>query len=280
MTLKMTANAKINSILSVEGKREDGYHLIDSVFQSVSLSDKIKLKKDKNVSLLCNVKELGDDQNIAIKAAKMFFGETEINGGVKIKLKKKIPLAAGLGGGSADAAAVLLGLNKLYDTKLSAECLKAMALKLGADVPFFLEGGTVRAKGVGEEMTKLNPFREGFFILLKIGTKPSTGEMYRKLDSENPKKPLVEEFAAAIENGDTETVIKLFDNSFKCCWKKSEAEQILRQTADAVSLTGSGPTWFGFYKDKHKAKKAYKTIKKRYKFCYLVKPSEKAVIFE
>lgn len=279
-SVTLTANAKINIILSVESKRDDGYHLLDSVFQSVSLGDRLKLTKSENISIRSNVKELENEANIAFKAAELFFRETALKGGVKIRLIKRIPTAAGVGGGSADAAAVLLGLDRLYGTKLSKERLMNMALNLGADVPFFLEGGTVRASGVGERLERLPDFKEGFFILLKTEAKPSTKEMYDKLDAENPPKPKVDEFVRELSSGNINNAIKLFDNSFKACWRNSKTEQILKETADSVSLSGSGPTWFGFYEDERTAQRAYKKLKKLYEDCFLVRPADKAIIFE
>ena len=183
MAIKLKANAKINLSLYIKGKREDGYHYIDTVMQSVNLFDTLKLKKADKITLKCSKRELSGEDNLGYKAAELFFGETKISGGASIYIKKRIPEAAGLGGGSADAAAVLLGLNKLYNSGLSNEKMEEMAASLGADVPFFIKGGTQRSTGIGEVLEALKPFKSGYFVLAKCGTKPSTGEMYRLLDS-------------------------------------------------------------------------------------------------
>ena len=139
--MKIKANAKINLSLKITGKREDGYHLIDTVMHSVSLFDELEINKADSINLRCDESDIPQEKNIAFKAASLFFERTRLQGGADIVLKKNIPFPAGLGGGSADAAAVLLALNKLYNANLSQEALCQMALKLGADVPFFINGG-------------------------------------------------------------------------------------------------------------------------------------------
>ena len=142
-SLKIKANAKINLSLSVLGKRKDGYHELDTVMQSISLYDTVYIEKGDKITGECG--EFGGEDNIAFKAAAAFFKVCSINGGANIKIEKRRPSAAGMGGGSADAAAVLVGLNKLYKTKLSYEKLLSIAVKLGADVPFLICGGSARA---------------------------------------------------------------------------------------------------------------------------------------
>lgn len=276
-----TANAKINLILSVEGKREDGYHLIDTVMQSVTLGDSVKVSKCRGIKIKCGIKELENDSNIAVKAAKLFFETTGTYGGVKIVLKKWIPAAAGLGGGSADAAAVLLLLDKLYNTSLSEETLLEMALKLGADVPFFIKGGTYRAEGIGEVLTPLKSFKGGYFLLAKADSKPSTKEMYARLDSEEKSNIDVNGFVNALNKGDKSLAVGLMENSFSLVWKNNSLQKrLLEFSPVTVSLSGSGPTNFAYFEDKRLAKKALKELKRENIEAYLTKPCEKAIIFE
>ena len=280
-SITVTANAKINLILSINGKREDGYHLIDTVMQSVSLGDKIKIKPGKNIKIRCNIKELENSDNIAYKAAELFFKESGISGGAEISITKRIPLAAGIGGGSADAAAVLLALNKLYSAGLSDDKLHSMALSLGADVPFFIKGGTKRSEGIGEILTPLKDFEKGYFLLAKNDVKPSTGEMYKLLDNENPPPIDTESFVAFLNEGDYIKAAGLMDNSFRSVWKNNATEERLKELSPvAVSLSGSGPTCFAYFLDKKAALKALKTLKKEKTEAYLVKPLNKSVIFE
>ena len=279
--INVTANAKINLILSITGKREDGYHFIDTVMQSVSLSDRVSVKPSKAIKVNCNIKELSGEENIAFKAAELFFSETGLNSGALISIKKKIPAAAGLGGGSADAATVLVALNKLYGTNLEDSKLEEMALTLGADVPFFIKGGTVRAEGIGEKLTSLKNFEEVYIILAKADKKPSTGEMYKRLDSENPPKPRVDEFINALNNNDKSKMYSFIDNSFRAVWQNNNTEKKLSEFSPlAVCLSGSGPTCFAIFNKKSEAKKALKTLKREKIESYLVKPVNKALIID
>lgn len=279
--IKMKACAKINLSLSITGKREDGYHLIDTVMQSVDLYDNVTVSIAENISVLCGVEELNNENNIAFKAAKLFFERTGIKAGAEIRIEKNIPTAAGLGGGSADAAAVLLALDKLYNTNLSYNVLCEIALKLGADVPFFIKGGTQRAQGIGEVLTQLPSLNQGYFVLVKQGIKPSTGEMYRRLDSENPPLPDTQKTIKALHNNDIVALAESFKNSFAAVNEPFESEQYLKDSgALAVSLSGSGPTHFAYFENKESAQKVYAHLKSQNNECYIVKPIEKGIVFE
>ncbi len=279
--LTVKANAKINLSLAITGKREDGYHLIDTVMQSVSLYDILTFKKAKNIRVVCSNSELSGEENIAFKAAKLFFERTGIKGGVKIKIEKNIPQAAGLGGGSADAAAVLIALNRMYNAELSDGELEKIAVKLGADVPFFIKGGTQRAEGIGEVLTPIKPLDFGCFVLAKGESKPSTAEMYRRLDGEEHPLPQTQAVISAVQSGDAELLAQSMDNSFAAVWKNSAVkERLLNLSADAVSLSGSGPVWFAFYRDEDKANIDFNTLKKEKMESYLVKPAKSGIEFE
>ena len=280
-SVKIKANAKINLTLGILGKREDGYHLIDTIMQSVSLFDTVKISKSKKIKATYSNKSINKTNNMALKAADAFFKATEIEGGANIKIKNRIPTSSGMGGGSADAAAVLLGLDKLYDTCLSAEELEKIALPLGADVPFFINGGAQRSEGIGEILTPITPLEKGYFILAKADAKPSTGEMYKQLDSKIPPLPETEKAISAIKNQDSEALSGLLVNSFTSVWGESALQKRLLETeADGVSLSGSGPTWFAYFTDEKKAKKEFKSLKKERIECYFAVPEKKAIIFE
>ena len=276
--LRINANAKINLCLAITGKRDDGYHLIDTVMQSVTLRDRVTLSPCRKIKVICSSGDIAEEKNIAYIAAKTFFEEVGINAGVKIRLRKSIPMCAGLGGGSADAAAVLMGLNKMFGTEFSKLKLCEMAVKLGADVPFFIEGGTVRAEGIGEVLTKLEDFKGGYFILAKEGSKPSTAEMYRRLDSSEHPIPDNEKFSAIINQKDFEKSYDLMDNSFISVWENSKIKEKLQGfNPKAVSLSGSGPVWFAYFTDKAAAKNAYKVLKKQGVEVYFTKPCDHAI---
>lgn len=277
--VKLRANAKINLVLDITGKRDDGYHLIDTVMQSVSLFDRVAVSKAKKITVRCG--SLSGEENIAFKAASLFLAETNINGGARIKIKKNIPAAAGLGGGSVDAAAVLLALNKIYETNLTNNRLCDMALQLGADVPFFIEGGTKRAQGIGEVLTSVSALEKGYFILVKQSDKLSTGQMYKELDSNDYPHPNVQQLISAISGQDLEEIAKGMDNCFACVNKPfGLKERLLSEGALAVSLSGSGPTYFAFFEDKSKAENVYKALNKEKMECYLTTPEKNGIEFE
>lgn len=255
--IKVTANAKINLALSVTGKRADGYHEIDTVMQSVTLNDNVTVEKRRRISVECSNSKLSGEENIAYRAAELFFEKTGIKSGAGIYIEKRIPQAAGLGGGSADAAAVLCGLNRLYGAGLSDETLCVLAAELGADVPFFISGGTQRAEGMGEKLTRLTAFRGGVFLLARQGEKASTAEMYRRLDSEEYIKPDINALVSALSAGPFDG---LFKNSFSACWNGAFEERLEKTGASAVSLSGSGPYRFALFSDSESAEKARKEL--------------------
>lgn len=277
--LKIRANAKINLSLSVIGKREDGYHELDTVMQSIELYDKISIKKSDTISVECG--DFGGKSNIAFKAAELFFNDSGINAGAEIAVEKRIPSAAGLGGGSADAAAVLSGLNLLYEARFSKERLCEMSKRLGADVPFLIYGGTMRAKGIGELLTPLKNPDNCFFLIAKSEQKSSTGEMFKRLDSLPFPKPDIEKTVNALNGGDYYGAVGSFGNSFSAIWENSPIKGYLEETeADAVSLSGSGPAWFAVYKDKEKALAAEAVLKSKNAECFLCSPCEKSIVIE
>lgn len=277
--MKIKANAKINFSLSVCGKREDGYHLIDTVMHSVSLFDTVLIEKDDSLRVLCG--DMPQEENIAFKAARLFFEKTEIQSGAEIKIEKNIPLSAGLGGGSADAAAVLCGLNVLYNTDLSYEKLCEMAVKLGADVPFFIKGGCMRSEGIGEILTPYPPLEKGYILLAKADLKPSTAEMYRRLDSEKTVLADNESVLKYIGENNLYDLSKSLYNAFETVWPDSIVKaELLKTDAKVVALTGSGPTWFALYDDYEKVKSAKDFIQKQNIPCFVCTPVNTSLEFE
>ena len=277
--LKIRANAKINLSLSVLGRRQDGYHELDTVMQSISLNDTVYIEKSDKITVECG--ELGGEDNIAFKAAAAFFKASGINAGAKIKIEKRIPSAAGMGGGSADAAAVLVGLDKLYEAELSYERLLSVAVKLGADVPFLIRGGTARAKGIGEILEPVTPLQNCYFLIAKGENKPSTGEMFKLLDSADYSKPDIDKTVSAINRGDLSAALASMDNSFAVLWEGSKVKaELMKTNADAVSLSGSGPAWFAVYRDEERAKNAERALKELNIPVFLCEPQDKSLIFE
>ncbi len=279
--LKIKANAKINFSLCICGKRQDGYHLIDTVMHSIDLYDEIKINKSNSITVICDKADIIMEENIAYKAAKLFFLDYGINGGAQININKNIPLAAGLGGGSADAAAVLLGLNRLYNAQITEQQLCKIALKLGADVPFFIKGGCQWAEGIGEKLTDLKPLQTGYILLAKSEKKPSTAEMYRILDSKETVECDTKGVINAIEENNLNALSKKMYNAFETVWANSDLKQtLLKFKPLAVSLSGSGPTWFALFEDDNSAQKAKEELEKQKIECWLTTPQNKAIIFE
>ncbi len=278
--MKIKANAKINLSLALRGKRTDGYHLIDTVMHSVSLYDEIYIEKASKIT----VKDsncLNGEENLAYKAAELFFKDFNIIGGADINIIKNIPMSAGLGGGSADAAAVLVGLQKLYSPYIKNTELERTALKLGADVPFFIEGGCKRAEGIGEIFTDLKPLQKRYFLLCKAEEKTSTGEMYRILDSKPYKECDTKAVIEAVENNDLIGLSEKIYNAFSEIWTESFVKKALSASSPlAVSLSGSGPTWFAIFDDEKRAQKAKQDLENQNLKCFLIKPCDKSLIFE
>ena len=276
--IKITACAKINLSLSVLGKREDGYHELDTVMQSVDLSDTVYIEKCRGIITDC--KGISAEENIAARAARLFCEKTGAEG-CKIKIEKRIPAAAGLGGGSADAAAVLAGLNRLYKTGISETELCKIAIKIGADVPFLIAGGTARARGIGEKLTPLMPLKDCWFLLAKAEEKPSTAEMFSRLDSTDYIKPDIEKTVNAVNRGDLNEVLENLGNSFEILWSKSPLKEMLSSTHPAsCSLSGSGPARFAVYGDLNAALRARDKLSAKGVFCEICKPLNKSLIFE
>ena len=278
-SLKIKAAAKINLSLSVTGIREDGYHNIDTVMQSVSLYDTLFLSRADKITVECG--EMSGEKNIAYKAAKLFFEHTGKEGGAFIQIEKNIPDGAGLGGGSADAAAVLTGLDRIYNAGLSYETLVGLAVRLGADVPFMLMGGTARAKGIGEILEPLPALRDCFFIIAKNEKKPSTGEMYSALDRTEYQRPDISATVSALKSGSISGLSETLKNSFSVLWRESPLQKILENTgAAAVSLSGSGPARFAVYESLAEAEMAKKELESKKIECFLCLPAEKSLIIE
>ena len=279
--MKIKANAKINFNLGICGKRQDGYHLIDTVMHSVSLFDILQINKAEKITVYCSNAEIDEKENIAYKAAELCFEKTGVVGGAKIEIIKNIPTCAGLGGGSADAAAVLCGLNTIYDAKLSEQQLCEMALSLGADVPFFIKGGCQRAQGIGEVLTSYKPLKDGYILLAKADKKPSTAQMYRLIDQNEPVIVNTEKAIEYIEKNDLKGLSKNLYNAFEAVWNKSSLKSKLYDFSPlAVALTGSGPTWFVLFDNLESAEKLKLKLLKENIECYIVTPKSCALEFE
>lgn len=284
MQLTVKANAKINLTLDVTGTDERGYHLLDSVFQSVDIYDTLTLTTNSTgkVTVTSSDSTLSGENNITHKAATCFFKAVGKADGVEIHIEKKIPVAAGMGGGSADAAATLLALNRLYGEPLPSNALSQLALSIGADVPFCLKGGTMRATGVGERLEALPDFPCCHIVIIKDGQKPSTKEMYNRLDNVKAlDRPDNAEFINALKSGDYKALCQNMKNVFGCLWEQDYIREIIAPALpDATVLSGSGPVLAAFFDEEGRAMQALRLLKDKRIQCHLCSPAKKAYSFE
>ncbi len=273
----INSQAKVNLSLDVCGVREDGYHTVRMLMQKCNLCDSIYVEKAEcGIELSCNLHFLPtDERNIAYKAAKLFFEETGIVGGVEIKIEKRIPVSAGLAGGSGNAAAVLQGLNMVYDAGLSDEKLEEMGLKLGADVPYCLRGGTALAEGIGEQLTTLPSLPKTAIVIVKPKISVSTAEIYKAIDSEEILvRPDTEGMIACLERGDVRALAEKMHNVMEAVTQKMHPEiaqirqSLLADGALGAIMSGSGPSVFGLFEDFTLAKNAAAKFKEKY-FTYV-----------
>lgn len=281
MKLTAKANAKINLTLDIVGVREDGYHLVDMIMQSVSLYDTVTVeKKESGITVNSSDNTLGGEDDITYKAAKLFFESSSVSGGANISILKNIPVAAGLGGGSSNAAAVLLLLNKIYGNPLSNEHIEKISVKLGADVPFFLYGGTISVTGIGEIFEKLSNMPKCYLVIAKKGIKPSTKKMYEIIDSTEVSsfRPDNKGAKKAIADNDLKGLCSNIKNVFSAAWEPDIITDILSENnALAVSLSGSGPSYFGIFTSRTDAENSVEMLKGHGIIAHLAEPTASAI---
>ena len=274
------AYAKINLTLDVKGKRSDGYHEMDMVMQSVSLCDELTLQAapGAGITLSCDYPEVPcDERNLACKAAKLLLehqGEPER--GLCITLKKQIPDKAGMAGGSADAAAILLAVNELFGYHLSTRQLCELGKTLGADVPFCIQGGTMRAQGFGEVLTRLPDFPKLPIAVAKPREGMSTAEAFDRLDTRQPIHPPVEQAAALLGQGDVQGAALLCGNVFMQVTQVQDVFSFCRyfNTHGALysMMTGSGTAVFAVFEEEHPAAMCVKGLMEAGERAYLCYP--------
>ena len=272
------AFAKINWSLDITGVREDGYHLMDMVMQPVSLADEIELipSADLSISTDGNPPSRADESNLAYRAADLLRTTFQVKEGVHIALHKRIPMGAGMGGGSADAAGVLHGLNKLWHLDLPAARLESLGLSLGADVPFCTRGGLTRTRGIGENLED-HLCRMNYWLLVVQPCRAlSTREIFSAYHlSESVVRPETEQVLWALAQGDASLLSASIGNvlepvSAKSCPEIPEAVDALRAAgAFAAQMTGSGSAVFGAFRSRNLAEKARQKLSAVYRPVYL-----------
>lgn len=272
--------AKINLTLDVLGRRPDGYHDVEMLMQTVSLFDLIITDKTKyDISISTNLKFLpNNEKNIAYLAAKEFFEYTGIHGGCRIIIHKNIPVAAGLAGGSGNAAAVLCSLNLLYNTELSTEQLCEIGLRLGADVPYCIIGGTALAEGIGERLTPLPPLPQSTILMVKPAINVSTGTIYEAIDNEEiTERPDTRAMIEAVKAGDISAVASGLSNVMGVVTEKIHPivrgirTKMMKNGALGSLMSGSGPTVFGIFPDYDSAKRSHDSFAYQFREVFIVK---------
>lgn len=288
--LEILAPAKVNLFLAVLGRRPDGYHDLVSVMQKLELYDRVHLRRSgPGISLHCSLPTIpADSRNLAWQAARHFFEQTGVKDDVCITLQKEIPVAAGLGGGSSDAAAVLLGLNRLCATGLTEEVLQAMAARLGADVPFFVAAMTTAlARGTGTELSSIEAPRGYWLVLVNPGFAVSTRWVYDNLLLTSAGNPYTLPGYSNLPGYAASLLDRAFghDNGDPGLFNDLEAvtigahplirtikEQLLRDGAFAALMSGSGPTVFGLFRQFEVAENSCKAFREIYPDVFLVAP--------
>ncbi|MCR4691944.1 MAG: 4-(cytidine 5'-diphospho)-2-C-methyl-D-erythritol kinase [Lachnospiraceae bacterium] len=265
-TVTKEAFAKINLTLDVVGIREDGYHLVQMVMQSVSLHDTLTLSRIPEDAIRLSIDIPGlecDERNLIWKAADLIRKEYGIKEGVAIDLKKRIPMAAGLAGGSTDCAATLTGMAELFDLSLSQERIRELGLTLGADVPYCVMGKTALAEGIGEKLTPLADIPDCFILLAKPREGVSTGGVYKALDAlSGYPHPDTKGVLNALETGDLAGITDRLCNVLENVTAAANPgigklkEQMLEYGAMGSLMSGSGPTVFGIFAQEEAAKAA------------------------
>ena len=269
ITLK--AYAKINLALDVLGKRENGYHDVRMIMQTVKLYDKITIKPTGNSDIIIktNLHYLPtNENNIVYVAAKLFKETYGISEGLHITLEKKIPVAAGMAGGSSDAAATLWGLNQVFETNLSIQDLMKLGVKIGADVPYCLLRGTALSEGIGEILTPLPKAPNFHCLIVKPPVSVSTKYVYENLNlNDNHNHPDVDGMIEAINQRDVTGITSRLGNILESVTLKVHPEiaqikdSMLSQGALNALMSGSGPTVFGLFTDQAAAEKAFYSFK-------------------
>lgn len=282
--MKIYSYSKINYTLEVGSKREDGFHSLESIVQTLSLKDsmEIEISNDKT-ELTCNDPSVPTDgKNTICKACNIFFEYTKIDKGLKIHLNKNIPSQAGMGGGSGNGSAILLALNEIFQTDLSTHQLADLSAKIGSDCPLFIYGGTVFMTGRGEIIEELNPFPKAYFLIAKPDFSVSTKEAYQKLDlRKNTDFSGISQSLAKSKNVTFDILKKSLINNFEilCANEINPIKtDFLNNGADACLLCGSGSCVFGMFESKSMRDTAFENLKEQYNL-FTAQSENKPIIF-
>jgi len=279
--IKINSYSKINLTLNILSRREDGYHEIETIMQSINLTDQVIITKEKEgIKIKCNHPEVPVNANsLAYRSAEKIINRYGIKKGVKIEIEKKIPLASGLAGGSANSATILIGINKLFSLNLSNEDLRGIGEELGMDIPFFIQNGTALAYQRGEKLIPLSTINPSLWvIILNPGFNISTHWAYNNLDLDSIKgeKSNTKAMLKALKERKSQEIAKNLFNSFESLIIKKYPEvgriknRLIEEGVLGALMSGSGPTVFGITQNKEEALKIYEKLRPEYKLIWVV----------
>lgn len=269
--IEIKSYAKINLTLDVIERLEDGYHRIESIKQQVGLHDEVVIEPCEALKIVCNHPDIAAKENLVYKTALLLKNEYNVPEGAKITVRKNIPLAAGLAGGSSNAAAALIGLNKLWNLELDSEELSKLAAEIGMDVPFSVAGGSCFAEGKGTKLKKIE-LPEMDILLINPGFEVSTRTAYQSLDLTKTGKVLATRKLLELENKSPAEIAKLMHNDFeipllsKHSALKEIKNDLMENNALNAIVSGSGPTMFGLFENRKDLDKAYDAMNEHYPF--------------
>jgi 4-diphosphocytidyl-2-C-methyl-D-erythritol kinase len=278
--MKLKAYGKINISLDVVGKREDGYHLLRMIMQTVDIYDELFFEKcEEGIYISCDKAFVPTDKrNLVYKAIELFNNNYQLCGGVKVHIVKNIPVEAGMAGGSTDAAAALRAMRDLYKPEVSDEELMKLGVKIGADVPYCILGGTALCEGIGEVITALKPFKDKLLVVVKPNFGVSTVGTYKAFDINSIKAhPETEKLIVAMDNDEIRYVAENMMNLLELVTIKNHSEiqdikEFMTNNGSIGSMmSGSGPTVFGFFEDMLTAQKCYEKLKESYKEVFITR---------
>ena len=283
-SIVLKSYGKINLGLDVLRRREDGYHEVRMIMQTVGLYDLLTMKKikDDKIQMTCNLTFLPtDERNLVYKAVKLMKDKYHIKDGVEINLNKRIPVAAGMAGGSSNCAAALKGMNQLFDLGLSIDELCEIGVTLGADVPYCIWGGTALSEGIGEKLSRVDAMPECYILIAKPGISVSTAFVYQNLNlSGLAKHPDIDGMLECLRKKDLKGICDRLENVLETVTIKEYPiieevkKHLMDQGAMGALMSGSGPTIFAIFQDKKTADNALKSLRsiEDIKQAYVVRP--------
>lgn len=270
--MRLRAMAKVNLGLDVVRKREDGYHDVRMVMQTIRMYDYLEItpRKSKGIQLTTNLPYIPtDERNLVYQAAKLLLDEFQVDEGVRIQLQKFIPVAAGMAGGSSDAAAALVGINQIFHLGLSQEELMKRGVAIGADVPYCILRGTALAEGIGEKLTPLPPLPFCYILIGKPGLSVSTKTAYENLNLAGIEShPDIDGMVEAVRSQDLDGVLRRMENVFEPGIVRQypvigQIRKIMEENGAAKAMmSGSGPTVFGVFKERKQMEQACEKLRK------------------